>query len=244
MRSLESIIRGCYGDIEARYSTIRTGWYSSEMIKYIVVPISDDIIEVPVMALHAIDRATELPDDLVIEVRETSARSSYKTIDSSIRDSLGRQYGPFVGLIKLPSKDTDVMQYYATKGAIFDLDLKPVVIFTWKLKKVITDETTQGYTYRYVKPILRISPEIIRNKDNTVKRYISNKIIPAALSIRVIDPTPSARSVLSSRCAFHSIEIIIDELPFKLRKPNIPSISTTNRQLLDIAIDNIEDVMQ
>ena len=60
----------------------------------------------------------------------------------------------------------------------------------------------------------------------------------------VLTQNNSFHFVEKGRCESISVKIDIDDIPFTILDTDIPSVSTTNKQLLQLAIDHIDEITQ
>ena len=220
---------------------------------YMTIPISRNNFEVPVFAMSTLAAKINFEnirdiDALVVNLINTGYEAPYKSLDASVRSVFRTGYSSN-RLIKLTTVENN-KSYYGTFGAIFDNAFKPVAMLLWQIEKVPWNNDIYPFKYRFVRPILRVIPEAIVNKSNTVERLILNKIIPATL-----DHSSIMKPVVRNNDAFayyntesewyaDTPKVIIDKFPFEVKEADVPSISTTNKQLLDIALNNLEELAQ
>lgn len=254
MRSLSDVIESCFKDHCYDYDYSPEYAVHENNSLYMEVPIGKETFEIPLLAQYAFFNydevmAREKTDKIVVELIHTGASSTYKTLDSKLRDALARSYRR-LKLTKIASVNGLDKTYYAACGAIFDENFLPIMMMSWQVERVRQEnqETGECPKYRFKRPIIRISPEVFISKGNAMERYIVNKIPAAALSItRIYTPRFSSKFFDGSNDNWSkpmTIKIEIDDCPFVLRKTDKPSISTTNKELLDIALDHIEEVVQ
>lgn len=212
--------------------------------RYMEIPVNRDSFEFPVIAseffcwenTHAFD--TEY---VVIRLGRTQV-CRYKSVGRCIIEGLGNRRGLTTAYI-IPNIE-DNSFYYCTFGTIFNTDFIPVVMLSWQIE-TIPQEKSQNvpYKYKFIRPILRISPEMFR-KSNQVEKYVINQILPKTLDIFTQSPRYGYIYGTFERSAVCTIQVIIDKIPFVVRRANTPSISTTNKELLDIALEHIDEVLQ
>lgn len=247
MRDLESALEYSFENINQGYSWRNNSLNREEGIKYMVIPISEKPMEIPTFVLSQFETDFRLihgRDALIVTLKHLGKNTNYKTLDASLRDSLTSTYTNDY-LIKLPNVKDTTRKYYVTCGAIFDENFKPIMMQSWEAKKALSDKATAYYDF--LRPILRISPEVFINKSNSIERYIINKIVPTALSLNFIG-APAAHGHdlfmgdnLGKR---FKAKVVIDKIPFEIKSVNVPSISTTNEELLNIALDNIDELIE
>ena len=82
---------------------------------------------------------------------------------------------------------------------------------------------------------------------DAVERFIINQIIPTALSINYLSSPSCHRSVIyesnSTNCNT-KVKVLIEKIPFIIKETDVPSISTTNEELLDTALNYIDEIIE
>lgn len=220
-----------------------------EDIAYMTVPLSSDLIEVPSLALPTFETNLQLrdcnnyPEELAITLTCQGARTNYKSLEAVIRDVFPIRFNTH-HLIKIPDQKDTTKKYYITNGAIFDEDFNPIVLVTWQIQKVYSDNTS--FKLNFIRPILRVSPEVVINRGNSIERFIVNKLMTNALSIyRIEIPSINGNDIFEAQWGqSFKAEVVIDKIPFPVKKVDVPSISTTNEKLLDVALNNIDELVQ
>lgn len=242
MRDLQYVIGDCFsgGGVSRCYNSYNNLRENSNT-KYFIIPIKDSF-NIPVFALSALKGDT---DSIVAQLQDLQVRTTYKSLDTGIRDTISFNF-KYNKLAKLPTKVGEPT-YYGTYGAIFDKDFTPIAMIMWEMEKKYStsEESSYPFKYKFVKPILRVSPIVFINRSNTVERYIINKIIPAALEKDIVyAPNNRDSRFISTYNGLHLKVEISYFSDFTLRKVNVPSISTTNENLLEVALDNIEEIVE
>lgn len=246
-RTLLSSVRDLFNGGTAYGSGYNVNTEDSIVVKYMEIPLHGDVFEVPILALIAfedsLDRLTGAsPDAMVIKLNTDHRVSIYKSLERNMRDIL---IDPFVEHrlipIKVPEGDRTII-YYGTQGAIFKEDLTPMMLCSYLIERVAVDG---GVKYKILKPVLRITPTVYMHRTLPMEKFIINKMLPACLE----DVVELPYNNLFSRGLFlpfdRSREIVkveIDTFPFVVRQSDTPSISTTNQQLLQLAIDHIDEL--
>lgn len=244
MRDLQYIIHNCFEDIyHNRCYTPISRPDANGKSAYLVVPIKNSF-ELPIFALRALKPDV---DYLAITMQDIGSRTSYKSLDSGTRDILTLDFKNN-RLTKLPTKAGEPI-YYGTYGAIFDKDFMPMIMVLWQMQKEAVEDKEYPYAYKYkfVQPILRVNPKVFINRSNSVERYIINKIISSAVENYSVErPRTSEKFFDESNCySSFKMRVEIGNFPDAiLKKPDVPSISTTNEELLKTALDNIEEIME
>ena len=224
-----------------------------EKSSFMIVPISEDTFTVPVFALSSFMGSLtcdnmEEAKTLAISLYNLGYKAAYKSLDCNVRSTFKVSFS-HSRLIKLVSYSPS-LTFYSTYGAIFDKDFQPIMMLQWQLEKIPQDEGDWPFKYTFVKPILWIDPKVFVCKDTAVERYIINKILPTILDInyiarpRIISDKIRKFIYPSDRGYIDTVKVEIDKCPYKFKETDVPSISTTNENLLKVALDNIEEVVQ
>lgn len=247
MRDLQCILHNCFENTyhSRCYWNIPNFNQDSKSI-YLVLPIKDSF-DLPAFALNALKPDI---DYLAVNLQDIGADTSYKSLDAATRDILTINFKRN-RLIKLPTKAGEPA-YYGTYGAIFNKDFVPIVMVLWKMqRKAVSKEDKEDYPYTYeykfVQPILRVNPIVFINRSNSVERYIINKLLSSAVQNYNID-RPRGLGVFiddTSQYNIFRLKVEIENFSFFiLKKPDVPSISTTNEELLKVVLDNIEETVE
>lgn len=249
MKNLKSTLSWCFQCLDADYwgptSTLRYTDKSS----YMVIPISSENIEIPIMALYMSTIENQIKargdlDAIVVNLDNIGGYTMYKSASAAIRDVFNTLYRN-VHLRRIMSVGDSEKTYYGTYGAIFDENFKPVVMLSWEMKKIFQDNENTPIKFKFIRPILRVAPEVLINKSNVIERFIINQIIPTSLTLNYISsPSPFGVTIYEGNNRDEKIKVIIEDIPFVVREADVPSVSTTNEELLDIASNYIDEVVE
>ena len=219
----------------------------SNAVKYLEIPINEsfmDVIEVPAFAVSTLKDLIDsgrvsVTDAIVGTLKDDGNKPTYKTFDRNMKDVLQNDLRE--GLIRMDAPcGSEVKRYYVTQGAIFDEQYGPVMICTLQIQRIPVEVGSSiTYQYKTIKPILRVAPATFVAKENPMEKFIANKIVPECLRTEIIPELPYIDGT-----ARHYAEVIIGDIPFKPVVTDSPSISTTNRELINIVVDHIGEVMQ
>lgn len=251
MRDLKNAIFYCFEDSnQSNYSPNRGISFTSKS-SYMLIPVTGDNIEIPTMAMYSLYKVADKIinkkpiDTIVINLENTGGFTTYKSVDACFRDAFRTQY-QYARLRRLITVGNPEKTYYGTYGAIFDENFKPVVMLSWELKKIYRDNGQDPFKYKFIRPILRIAPEVFINKSNTVERFIINKLIPTTLSLTRIY-SPIFRSMIyetnNGDCNLKA-KVLIEDCPFVIKETDVPSISTTNEKLLGTVLNYIDELIE
>lgn len=223
---------------------------SDKTIKFMEIPIKDDVFEIPLFAFNAFvdftnDDSSEV--SALTAVLDTNGHvPRYVSVDRYMRDVLLERFSGS-RLIKLETKrENETFIYYGTAGAVFDKDFNPIMVCSYQMERVFnTDE--EKVNYIFLKPVLRVSPDIYLEKANPLEKFIVNKMISTCLERKVRLPMSymlgNNIKVPSDYEEMH-VKVELDDSPFIIRTIDTPSISTSNKQLLQLAIDHIDELIQ
>lgn len=232
----------------------------NDNIRYMEIPICQEVFEIPIFAFEAFLKAVKEGKDtqsnaIAVMLNTIGKEPRYKTLDRYMRDVLLEGYRDS-RLVKLEVKQgNDNLMYYGTMGAVFDKDFKPLAICSYQVKRevdVVTnpDEQEESITkYKFLNPILRVDPYAYLYKTTSMERFIVNKMINTCLedgAFMPMDYDVDRHFVIPRDQAIknYPVKIEIDECPFLIHQTDSPSISTNNQKLLQLAIDHIEELIQ
>lgn len=247
MRDLKYIIQRCFEGYLQDSIYFNTDTVIRNF-QYMSIPIFKDVFELPVFMIGKLSNCN-LPvtsdevDSFTACLNYIGTESSFKTLSSKIRAILINVFNR-ARLVKIPLDTQGENYYYGTCGAIFNKNLMPVMIMSWRIEKVQQDNPDKSFVYKFTQPILRVSPSVFTVKADSLTRYIINQIIPNALRNRYNAPHIYRNSLFLSTYESFSIKVDIGEFPFTLQKVNAPSVSTTNEELLNVALANIDEIAE
>lgn len=250
MRDLRTALSYCFECVAADTYSISRSISFTDKSSYMLIPVTGDNIEIPTMAMFSLPTLEnkilqkEPIDALAVNLNNNGGYSSFKSVSASIRDAFTVLYKN-AHLRKLVTVGDPEKTYYGTYGAIFDENFKPIVMLSWELKKIYRDDEQNPFRYKFISPILRVAPEVFINKSNTVERFIINQIIPTALSITYLSSPIFHRSMIyESNSGNCKVKVLIEKIPFIIKETDVPSISTTNEELLGIALNYIDEIIE
>ena len=198
-----------------------------------IIPLWGSIVEIPVLALdkwrekvlsgaHSVQVQQ---DAFVAELADGGVSPYYSTLDANFRDIMTMDYCRNK-LTKIPLKG-ELFPYYVTRGAVFTHELSPVMLCSWKIRMEQQGDTVLAYPE---KPIYRLSPHCWM-VDNALTRMLKGKVLKEIMYQHVWCLPWYGEG---ERMA---VSALIEDIPFTVQKPAIPSISTTNEELIQIAKD-------
>lgn len=251
VRTISDAIVRAYQNYIHGYSGYRYSTQNHELLKYVTIPIDTDTFEIPLFAYDSF--ATAMMQDnliphtsncIVATLEESGNTGCYKTLDANMKDCLLTHFKDKLIQLKIENG----LYYYVTCGAVFNENLEPLMMMSWVLNRQhdVGENGENKYTYSFVQPILRLSKQCFAKKDS-MQRYLTGKFLTTAINeafnlrwlgrdwLRIFPELNDTRKLFT-------IAVVIDKLPFSIRGVETPSISTTNENLLQLAINHIEDI--
>lgn len=234
MDKLSDALRYAFHNCRNHYHALDS---DSTLFTQVIVPVSDDVFEVPVFVFDSSSVIDEIRKGtvttVVADVNYRDVHSHYKSVFSTYCSAITENFID-TGLIKIPSKENEG-DCYITHGAIFDSRLNPLLVLTWKVeRKVPVGDESYKNSLNCLCPIVRIAPQVILEKNNAVNRCIVNKVLPSVLSLTNVHTSGNYSKTFQPK-------VIIDSIPFTVRKPSVPSVNTTNDDLIHSALDHFDD---
>lgn len=207
---------------------------------FMMIPVNKDKIEIPAFTLDEFAYYVgkkQSADVFIARLEYQNYKTTYTTVDSIVREIICED--PDKKLIKMCIPGYDFL-YYGTKGAIFDKDLRPLMMMSWVFNK---EKDAEGNdVFFFDRPIVRINPDCYVSQSNSLERYISKKIITQSLNSRVWTPTVSG--LKTDRVRYVAPKVEIDTCPFKIVQADRPSVLTTTKQILQTVTDYIDELIQ
>ena len=248
MASLNSVISSIFNNDYCN-SVIRRQYRSCNnpitFEKYMEIPISSDVFELPLFAFEDFKKMHQdkkIGDVIVASLYSCGQTSNYKSLDSIMKDTLSTPFDKHLCRVQIPSSHNI---YYATFGAVFDENFTPLMMLSWIIERRVHEE---GFIkYRYKKPLLRLNPYPCLNKEDALQKFICGKWMTTALGATVYTPsTYSWRDFIEQPdyLCFDYVKVEIDECPFVIKGTDVPSISVTNEDLLQLAAEHIDEILQ
>lgn len=242
MRKLDYLISNkIFNPSSKTYNTVLDRRHSCPIEKnFMIIPINNDKIEIPAFAMEEFADYVEKKqsvDVFIARLECQNYKTTYTTVDSIVREIICED--PCKKLIKMCIPGYDVL-YYGTKGAIFDKDLRPLMMMSWMFNK---EKDAEGNdVFFFDRPIVRINPNCYVSQSNSLERYISKKIITQSLNSSVWVPT--VIGLKNKRITYMTPKVEIDTCPFKIVQADRPSVLTTTKQILQTVTDYIDELIQ
>lgn len=193
---------------------------------FMEVPINNGISEIPLLvyATHIFEGNTLASyDSIVIKMGECRHVGQFRTIDANIRNTIGMNTSS-----NLAEICCDDRTYYVSRGTIFDNNMIPVMMLSWQIQNI-------DGTIKCIAPIMRLSPECFK-KDDSMRKYLCGKFLDVSATTCI--PT-DIYGILHHK----HIKIEVDDSPFYVHPIEVPSIDTTNEELLQLAADHAEEFL-
>ena len=244
MRKLDYLISNkIFNPSSATYNTVQDGRNPCPIEEnFMIIPVNKDKIEIPAFALDEFVYYAEEKqsvDVFIARLECQNYKTTYTTVDSIVREIICED--PDKKLIKMCIPRYDSL-YYGTKGAIFDKDLKPLMMMSWVFNK---EKNAEGNdVFFFDRPIVRINPDCYVSQSNSLERYISKKIITQSLNSSVWVPTVAGAGLRTNRIRYMTPKVEIDTCPFKIVQADRPSVLTTTKQILQTVTDYIDELIQ
>lgn len=246
MASIKETLQSCFhnsyhrarGYLNSNYVNVAGSEFS-----LMTIPIrEEDTFEVPLDALdtmYNIQYRIDKVKSIVMSLSYSNKYTGFKTLDANLKATLGMKQddAKLTKLIQIQDKGW----YYNSFGTIYDKDFYPIMMCSW-LMKLVPQEDEETPAIKLIKPILRVDPQVFINKSNAVERYIINKIIPAALELNMANMCYRLPFIIDDIGMEYKVKVEIDECPFIITKPVVPTIRTTNESLIKAALDNVDDM--
>lgn len=242
MRKLDYLINNkIFNPSSATYNAVQDGEHPCPIEKsFMIIPVNKDKIEIPAFAMEEFADYVEKKqsaDVFIARLECQNYKTTYTTVDSIVREIICED--PDKKLIKMYIPGYDVL-YYGTKGAMFDKDLKPLMMMSWMFNK---EKDAEGNdVFFFDRPIVRINPKCYVSQSNSLERYISKKIITQSLNASVWVPTVTG--LKNKRITYMAPKVEIDTCPFKIVRADRPSVLTTTKQILQTVTDYIDELIQ
>jgi len=227
------------GQPMSSYSYSRSG-IPATCKKYMEIPVNKDSFELPTFCLLNFAKivvAKQEKDMLVAQMFSNGYKSRYKSLDSIMRELLPCSYQDHLYDVQM-SESSSI--YHVTHGAVFDASFKPLMMMSWQMKKRVGEN--DDISFHFKKPLFRLDPDLYVNKEDAIQRFLSGKMLTT-----VLNTTISHLNMFIPYFHFedtYRIKVEIDKCPFVVRGVDVPSISVTNKGLLQLAADHIDEVLQ
>lgn len=242
MRKLDYLISNkIFNPSSKTYNTVLDRRYSCPIEKsFMIIPVNKDKIEIPAFAMEEFADYVEKKqsaDVFIARLECQNYKTTYTTVDSIVREIICEDPGKKLVKMCIPGYDS---LYYGTKGAIFDKDLRPLMMMSWVFNK---EKDAEGDdVFFFDRPIVRINPDCYVSQSNSLERYISKKIITQSLNASVWVPTVTG--LKNKRITYMAPKVEIDTCPFKIVQADRPSVLTTTKQILQTVTDYIDELIQ
>ena len=249
MASLSTVIKKLFDDSDS-YSMIARMYSRQEdppvlPKRYMEIPVGTDTFELPLLAFTAFRQMLQRGYDgkaLVAQLYSSGRMSHYKSLDAVMKDVLSTYLRLSLSKVKLTGVPDP---YYATYGAVFDKDLMPLMMLSWVMERRTDGEGVTKYHYK--RPLLRVSPRPCLEKADPLQRFIASKMVTTALGTPITVPYFYGCSFIEQSDAWYSrsrfnIKVEIDDCPFIIRSSDTPSISVTNKSLLQLVANHVNEI--
>lgn len=208
---------------------------------YMEVPIDKPFFEVPVCLMRPfISSACSSSDttSLVACFHAAGYIVPYYKSFSRYRNEVLINHNNNMELIRLNIKQaSSVKSYYATTGIIFDHDFNLIMLCTWEIERLA------GF-FQVKRPVLHISPSCYLSQANSLEKFLVKSLLRESLTTRVsIDIPEREHAFVKPVENAVTVCVKIDNNPFRITQATAPSMSVTNRELLDTALAHLDDIV-
>lgn len=218
--------------------------------KFMEIPFDTEEVEIPCLAFSYFRSLVDKEEldkysKIVVNLYTFDHEPYYRTLNRNLYDILVHPiYNDALIKTKLDPKKDDSDYYYGCLGSIFDKDFKPLMLCSWKLKKEANIIDSDNYidAYKFIKPIVRIDPNVFASQSDTLQKFISKKFPTSALSKLISAEAYSEH--FSSSNHYYDASVVIEHIPFNIKSVSVPSISTDRKQLIKVALDHIDEIIQ
>ena len=215
---------------------------------YLEIPINKPSFELPCFVYNSFNMLISVgdrdKDALVVALQTMHRTPRYVTMNRYLQDLLVEDYQTDK-LVELKVKVNDnlIKTYYITQGAIFTEDYTPIMLCTWQVERIPSDDGKDKF--KFTKPVVRIRPDVYVEKTDAMQKFIATKLPILALERMMYYPAHHCDDIITSQRLrdLTAARVVIDEIPFVLKRTDVPSISTTREKLLKCAIDHIDEII-
>lgn len=192
---------------------------------YMEIPLGTEI-EVPLFLMPyeaRIVRSVLLSeaDKAVIPLEVKGTQCPYKTVDRNMKELL-RDASSRLLFLKSSYNNNDYY-YIGTHGAIFKLDMTPMLVMTWKIK-------CMPGASQFLNPVIHINP-LCYHLNDSVPKWITNAFFKAAVKTRHIG-------------MWYCADVHIGDMPFTMHYAYSPKEEVENKKLLDCAVEHIDELFK
>lgn len=217
MAGLGDVLRNIYRERRGYHSRNNLFLIDDNPVAQMEIPVNKEgIFECPTLVLQKVAGIPKDTDVIVAPFLYGGFPPGYSTFDTNIKYMLCSTWDHHLIPFSIDDKS-----YYIVNGGILDSDLKAKALCSWEVD--LRDNSSRLYPLIKMKPVLRISPECFEKKD-TMEKFIAGRLFSQATT-----------AVIPLDGDNYRIKIIIDDIPFKVKKPDVPSVSTTNEELFELA---------
>lgn len=210
-------------------------WYK-EAVKAMKIPLNVDVVEFPLLiAYNSLDQfiSEESAPTLMVILACGGVEDDYATLESNFKYAISHRQTN-CKLRKIEAKDrNDTIPYLIAYGAVFTEWMQPCMLNTVKLMTEWSEVEGKRKVVDW-EPILRLSP-ICWSLNDSMSRLLTGKYLREIIQSDPLwcywDGFPRKK-----------IKVEIEEIPFDIISPEAPSILTTNQELLQTAIDHIDEI--
>ena len=251
MRDYEFLIEDIYTIIPSYISASERRGDILKDVHSMEIPIKENVFEIPTFVLaelrHTFDTFSvsfnidESIEAIITEVGKSPITSSYKSVERAMKDNI-TSHSSMGALIKTEAKKGhERVVYYVTHGLVMNDKMKPVMMCSWIINRQIAEDGT--LKFKWVQPVLRVDPKVFIYKEDEMEKFIVNRMVKQCLEHKVAAPLSGyLPSCFEEERHFMPIRVEIFPNCFNTVPVKTPSISTTNDELKQAVLDNLEDI--
>jgi len=219
--------------------------------KYLKIPIDKECFDVPLFAIDAFhDLVTcgrDSRTDFIVAKLYTEGREPRYTTLSNFMPLVLLSEFKREHLIKLPVRQKDdTIYYYGTNGAVFDADFNIIMLVSWRIARTVNINGDPAY--KFLNPVIYVNPRCVEEPDDPMKRYIMKKIVPTFSSLDTLAPSyfyrDSPKFIMDDDSWYgYEVKIEMCKSTFKSKVAHLPSFSTSNEKLCQLALEHINEIV-
>jgi len=240
-RTLNDTLVGAYLNYRGHTNGVGYRWpaVNKTCPAFMEVPLKGETLEVPLLAMPQLKELLQSEaDTAVLSMSWSGQTSSYKSPAPIIRDLFDTNFHRR-RLIKVIFENSPVF-YYGSVGALFDCMYRPLMMASWSFSKLRDDP---DYDYVTRRPVLRLSPKLFVERDSFLESFLIGKFLRTYLEHKVSTPyLEDCRIKYCENNPNNQVEVIVDDIPFRVVRPQVPSVLIDNDILLRVLANFKDDV--
>lgn len=222
MATLRNSINDIYYDASVHHTSFNRNqsFFGNFTFRFMEIPIVGDIVEIPCfIRTQYTSSLTKKDCTLIAPFSNLIDEQSYSTFDTRFKYAITTRYDA-----SMVMQYVDNTTYYVTYGGVMNENFKFIALMSWEF------DISDDQHIMPVRPVFRLSYECFEKRDK-MQKIICGRCLDAVANscIRSANRVPEVK-----------VKIIIDDIPFKMKEIQPPSILTTNDELLKLAANHID----